>query len=101
MSSIFDLRPHEKVHALLEGAEMRSFVPENNRVWWSLTFYASDKSRKTAAKKRRRLSHDAIFVEWDFTLEDIIKQGELLIIQASDKVLLKDKLDIFHQLNRR
>ena len=99
MGSVYDLRPQKKVYALLEGAEMQSIVPENNRVWWALYFYSSEKDRATAAKKKKRLSPRAIFVAWEFTLEDIIKQGKWLLVQQSEKVLLTDKLDIFRQIN--
>ena len=98
MSFIYDLRPQEKVYALLEGSEMASLVPENNRVWWTLNFYSSEKSRLVAAKKRKRHSPSAIFMTWEFTLEDIIKQGKWILVQQSEKILLSDKLDIFRQL---
>lgn len=98
MSFIYDLRPQEKVYALLEGAVMRSIVPENNRVWWTLYFYSSEKSRLIVAKKKKRLSPSANFIIWEFTLEDIIKQGQWLFVQQSDKILLSDKLDIFNQM---
>ena len=98
MLSLCDLRPQQKVYALLEGSEMQSIIPENNRVWWTLHFYSSEKSRLVAAKKRKRHSPSAIFMTWEFTLEDIVKQGKWLLVQQSDKVLLSDKLDIFRQL---
>lgn len=98
MSFIYDLRPQEKVYALLEGSEMRSIVPENNRVWWTLNFYRSEKSRLVAAKKRKGHSPSAIFITWEFILEDIVKQGEWLFVQQSDKILLSDKLDILRQI---
>ena len=98
MPFIYDLRPQEKVYALLEGSEMTSPIPENNRVWWTLYFYTSEKSRTTAAKKKKRLSPSAIFVKWEFTLEDIVRQGEWLFVQQSDKVLLSDKEEILRQI---
>ena len=98
MSGIYDLKPKEKVFALLVGAKMWSLVPENNRVWWHLDFYRSEKSRMTNAKKQKRHHPDAIFIAWEFTLEDIIKQGELLLVLASDKILSSDKDDILKQL---
>jgi len=98
MAFIYDLKPQENVYALLEGSEMASIVPENNRVWWTLSFYSSEKSRLVAAKKRKRHSPSAIFMTWGFSLEDIIKQGKWILVQQSDKVLLSDKLDILRQL---
>ena len=98
MSFIYDLRSQEKVYALLEGSEMQSIVPENNRVWWTLNFYSSEKSRLVAAKKRKRHSPSAIFITWEFTLEDIVKQGKWLFVQQPDKILLSDKLDILRQI---
>lgn len=98
MPGIYDLKPNEKVFALLVGAKMFSLVLENNRVWWHLDFYTSEKSRMTMAKKQKRHQPDAIFMTWEFTLEDVIKQGKWLFVQQSDKVLLSDKLDILRQL---
>ena len=101
MPFIYDLRPQEKVYALLEGEEMQSIIPENNRVWWTLYFYSSEKSRLIAAKKKKRLSPGANFIAWEFSLEDIIEQGKWLLVQQSDKVLLSDKLDILRQITKR
>jgi len=101
MNGIYDIRPQAKQFALLSGSPMVSCVPENNRVWWLLDFYQSDKSRMMAAKKKKRISPEAIFVTWEFTLEDIIKQGTMIFPQASDKILLSDKLDILSQLFKR
>ncbi len=98
MPFIYDLKPQEKIYALLEGSEMQSMVPENNRVWWTLYFYSSEKSRLVAAKKKKRLSPSAIFMTWEFTLEDIIRQGKWLLTLQSDKILLSDKLDILRQI---
>jgi len=98
MPGIYDLKPNEKVFALLVGAKMYSLVLENNRVWWNLDFYTSEKSRATAAKKQKRHHPDAIYIAWEFTLEDIIKQGELLLVLASEKVLASDKAEILRQL---
>ena len=95
---VYDIRPQTKQFALLRGTPMVSLVPENNRVWWSLDFYQSDKSRMMAAKKTKRVSPDTIFITWEFTLEDIIKQGAMIFPQASGKVLLSDKADILRQL---
>ncbi len=100
MPSIYDLRPREKVYALLEGSEMQSMVPENNRVWWTLHFNTSEKNRYTAAKKKKRLSPSAIFITWEFTLENIIENGKWLLVQQSDRVLFSDKMDIFRQLTQ-
>lgn len=98
MPFVYDLRPRKKVYALLEGEEMQSLVPENNRVWWTLYFYSSEKNRLVAAKKKKRHSPSAIFITWEFTLEDIIEQGKWLLVQQSDKILLSDKLDILRQI---
>lgn len=100
MSFVYDLRPQEKVYVLLEGARMQSIVPENNRVWWSLNSYSSEKSRLVAAKKMKRHSPSAIFITWEFTLEDIIRQGNWLFVQQSDKILPSDKSDILRQLTQ-
>jgi len=100
MPSLYDLKPQEKVFALLEGSEMQSLVPERNRVWWTLHFYSSEKSRLVAAKKRKRLSPNAMFMTWEFTLEDIIKQGKWLLVEQSNKILLSDKLNILRQLTK-
>lgn len=98
MPFVYDLKPKKKVYALLMGRRFYSLVPENNEVLWYLGFYTSEKSRLIAAKKKKRLSPDAIFVTWEFTLEDIISQGKWLLVQPSEKVLLKDKLDILRQM---
>lgn len=97
MQGIYDLKPKEKVFALLVGAKMYSLVPENNRVWWHLDFFTSEKSRMTSAKKQKRRHPDAIFMAWEFALEDIIAQGKWLFVQQSDKILLSDKEDILRQ----
>lgn len=101
---IYDLQPNKKIYVLLIGEYMHSIVPENNRVWWSLHFYDSEKSRNIAAKKhKRRASQEVNYIAWEFTLEDIIKQGTWLLVNPSEKVLLTDKEDILRQkwLGRR
>lgn len=99
MGFIYDLQPNKKVFALLIGEYMSSLVPENNRVWWSLHFYESEKIRAIAAKKRKRTANSEVnYVTWEFTLEDIIKQGHWLLVRPSENILLKDKLNIFKQV---
>ena len=98
MWAIFDMKPHEKQYALLEGEDMKSYVPENNRVYWNLSFHKSEKTLRTTVKKRKRMYPYNIFIMWTFTLEDVIKNGTLLFERPSEKILLSDKLDIMKQL---
>ena len=98
MWAIFDMKPHEKQYALLEGKDMKSYVPENNRVYWNLSFHKSEKTLRATVKKRKRMYPYNIFIMWTFTLEDVIKNGTLLFERPSEKILLSDKLDIMKQL---
>ena len=68
---------------------------------WHLNIYSSAKSRQIAEKKMKRGSLDVIFIEWDVTMERILKEGKMVFPIASDKVLLKDKIDICRQLIRK
>jgi len=67
---------------------------------WSLNIYSSDKTRRIAMRKMKRENSDVICVEWDMTMEQIVKDGRLVFPMASEKVLASDKLDIFEQLWR-
>jgi hypothetical protein len=101
MGFVYSLEPKRMVYALLVGEFRHSLVPENNHVFWSLHFYDSEKTRATAAKKRKRTSDSEInFITWEFTLEDIIRQGKWILVRASEKVLFADKMDIFKQIKK-
>lgn len=65
---------------------------------WHLNVYSSVKSRQVAMKKLKRGTTDIIFIEWDVTMEQILKEGRLTFPIASDKILRTDKLDILKQL---
>ena len=98
MAYLLDLQPKQPVFALLVGDEMRSIMPENNRVFWHLYFYWTEKTRMTAAKKKKRQRPDSMYLSWEFTLEDIIKNGKWLLVREPESILKVDKLDIWRQL---
>ncbi len=66
-----------------------------------LNIYSSAKSRNTAAKKLKRRSSDVIFIAWEITMEQIVKQGKYMTILQADKVLHLDKLDIIQQIKKK
>lgn len=68
---------------------------------WSLNIYTSPKSRSIAAKKMRREYSDIIFIEWDVTMEQIVKQGKFVNILQPENILLSDKEDILKQLKQK
>jgi len=96
----YKLTPREPLSFLLVG-EMAYYrdAKQPERIW-HLNVYLSAKSRQIAAKKMKRGRLDTIFIEWDITMEEILKQGKVAFPIASDKVLRTDKLDIWKQLNR-
>lgn len=68
---------------------------------WELNVYSTIRGRQMAEKKMKRGGQDIIFVEWETTVEQIIKQGKMVFPMASEKVLQSDKVDIMRQLMRR
>jgi len=68
---------------------------------WHLNIYSTEKSRQVAAKKLKRGKADIIFIEWDITMEQIVRQGKVVFPIASNKVLQSDKVDIARQLLRK
>jgi len=71
----------------------------SERIWY-LNVYSSAKTRQIAANKLKRVKGDAIFVELNITMEQIVQQGKMIFPIASEKVRQVDKLDIFKQLTR-
>ena len=97
----YRLTQKESLNFLLIG-EMAYYrdAKQPERIW-HLNIYSSAKSRQIAEKKMKRGSLDVIFIEWDVTMERILKEGKMVFPIASDKVLLKDKIDICRQLIRK
>jgi hypothetical protein len=97
----YALEPNETIYFLLVGTARQYIgnVKPPDRLW-SLNVYSSAKSRTTNAKKLKRLDTDTIFVEWEITMEQIVKQGKMVFPLASEKVLRSDKVDILRQLIR-
>ncbi len=93
------LKPKESLRFLLIG-EMVYYRDgkEPERVW-HLNIYASVKSRYIASRKLKRQRADIIFIEWNITMEQIVKQGKLIFPMAPEKILQSDKIDIWQQMN--
>jgi hypothetical protein len=101
----YRITSEETLYFLLVG-EGQHFNPvakceleQSPRLWW-LNIYSSAKTREIAMRKRKKASSDIIFIEWNVTMEQIIKEGKLGFPIVPDKVLASDKLDIFEQLWR-
>ena len=94
------LKPTETLHFLLVGAVVYYKSGKDSERVWNLNIYSSEKSRKIAERRMKRQSSDIIFIEWDITIEQIVKQGKYTSILPPEKVLLSDKLDIFQQVIR-
>jgi len=67
---------------------------------WELNVYSTARGRQMAAKKMKRQGSDIMFIEWDVTMEQILKEGKMIFPIASSKVLQTDKIDILRQLIR-
>jgi len=96
----YRVMPKEPLWFLIVG-EMQYYMDAKHpqRVW-ELNIYSTAKSRTTAAKKMKRHLSDAIFIEWDTTIEQLLKEGKMVFPIASEKILQTDKIDIWRQLNR-
>jgi len=68
---------------------------------WTLNVYSTDRSRRIAEKKMKRGVADVIFIEWDVTMAQIVREGRLAFPVASEKVPKSDKNDIIDQLQRQ
>ena len=98
---MYRLKPKEPICFLLIGKVMYYSGLRTSERIWLLNVYSSAKTRRTAAKKMKRESSDIIFIEWDITMEEIVKQGKMIFPISSIKVLPRDKIDILRQLIRR
>lgn len=90
----------EPLWFLLTG-EMRHYIDDKQPGReWALNVYSTLRGRQMAEKKMKRSGQDIIFVEWEVTIDQIIKQGRMVFPIASDKILKADKIDILRQLGR-
>ena len=90
----YGIKPTEPLWFLLFGEIVYYRDDKESERLWHLNIYSSAKSRLTAAKKMKRHISDIIFIEWEITMEEIIKQGKYVNVLQSEKILLSDKLDI-------
>ena len=97
----YRFNPKEPLHFLLIGKVVYYRGSGESERIWLLNFYSSAKTRRIVAKKMKRESSDVIFVEWDITGEEIMKQGQMFFPVASEKVSLYSKIEVFGELNRR
>jgi len=94
------IEPDEPLYFLLFGELVHYRDEKESERIWNLNIYVTPKSRQIAAKKMKRGNSDIIFIEWDVTMEQIVKQGEMIFPMASEKVPCSDKADIWDQLYR-
>jgi hypothetical protein len=95
---VFGMEPTDIVPFLLIGEMVHYIDRRPSERMWHLNVYSSAKSRQIAMKKLKRGNIDIIYVEWDVTMKQILKEGRLVFPIASDKILRTDKLDILRQL---
>lgn len=98
---VWGLKPADTIPFLLIG-EMVHYIQncKPSERQWHLHVYSTPKSRQIAMKKMKRGNADIIYVKWDVTMGQILKEGRLEFPMASEKVPRSDKLDIFDQLYR-
>jgi len=96
----YRINPQEILRFLLIGQVVYYRGSRRSERIWMLNIYSSVKTRQIAAKKLKRESSDIIFIEWDVSMEQIIKQGTMAFPIASGKVSRYSKIDIFRQLTQ-